>query len=188
MKLPSAHNSLLLAVTAAWILCANPAHALPEDRNQPIEIQANSADRNSKTGVTTYTGNVEIKQGSIRITANSVVLSSYKDELTYMTAIGKPASYSQQLTGSGDVVDAKANQINFDVHKDIVVLDGSGVLRQKGGSISGEHIEYDIKSEHVKALAAENGSADNNKRITVVIPPAKKITTPADTATGNTAP
>ncbi|HQQ62610.1 MAG TPA: lipopolysaccharide transport periplasmic protein LptA [Pseudomonadales bacterium] len=175
MKSPSTHNLLVvIAVTTVWGSCATPVQALPEDRNQPIEIQANSADRSSKTGVTTYSGHVEIKQGSIRITANSVVLNSEQDELTHLTATGNPATYTQQLTGSADTVDAKANQITFDVHTDTVVLNGNGTLKQKGGSISGEHIEYDIKSEHVKALAAENGSADNNKRITVVIPPSKR--------------
>lgn len=175
MKSPNVCNLLvLLAITAVLGSHARTAYSLPEDRSKPIEIQANSADRSAKTGITTYTGNVEIKQGSIRITAHSVVLNSVKDELTHMTATGNPATYVQQLTGSEDTVDARANQINFDVRTDIVELNGNGILKQKGGSISGEHIEYDIKSEHVKALAAENGSADNTKRITVVIPPNKK--------------
>ena len=178
MKSPSAHNVLpfCAVLTALWITSA-AVQALPDDRNQPIQIQANSADRSAKTGVTTYSGNVDIRQGSIRVTADTVVLNSDKDELTYMVATGKPATYNQQLTSSEDIVDAKASQIHFDVQKDTVILDGNGSLKQKGGSITGEHIEYDIKAEHVKALAAESGSADNSKRITVVIPPNKKQAT-----------
>lgn len=59
-----------IAITSALttgVLATNLAHALPDDRTKPIEIQANSAERDAKTGVTTYTGNVDIQQGSIHI-------------------------------------------------------------------------------------------------------------------------
>lgn len=182
-------KSVAKLITMTFLLSAGQALALPDDRNKPIEIQANTAERNAKTGVTTYTGNVDIRQGSIHIAADTVVLNSKNDELTDITATGKPATYSQQLTGAEDTVDAKASKIHFDVAKDLLTLQGNGSLKQKGGSISGEQIEYDIKSERVRAQAAEAGSRDNSKRITVVIPPSKKTapaTSPA--ATGKTVP
>ncbi len=172
----------LLAVAMLALLSAMTAtelSALPDDRNQPIQIQAGSADRDAKTGITTYSGNVEIHQGSIRIAADTVVLHSENDELTSMVATGKPATYSQQLSEEDGKVDAQAGQIHYDVPKDLLVLEGNGSLKQNGGSISGEHIEYDVKAENVRARAAENGSSDNSKRITVVIPPNKKIQTSA---------
>lgn len=161
-------------IVMAFALVAVGAHALPNDRSQPIEIQANSAERDAKTGVTTYTGNVDIKQGSIHISAATVVLNSKNNELTEINASGSPATYNQQLTGPDDTVDAKASNIHFDVAKDLITLLGNGSLKQQSGSISGDRIEYDIKTERVRAQAAESGSADNNKRITVVIPPSKK--------------
>lgn len=158
----------------ACCLFVMQAHTLPDDRNQPIEIQANSAERNAKTGVTTYSGNVDVSQGSIRIAAETVILYSKNNELTKINATGNPATYSQQLTGPDDTVNAKANKIDFDVNNDLITLTGNGSLKQQGGSISGERIEYDVKSERVKAQAAEPGSKDSSKRITVVIPPGNK--------------
>lgn len=173
----------LLAIVA--MVATSTAMALPDDRNQPIEIQANSAERDAKSGVTTYSGNVDIRQGSIHISADTVVLNSNKNnELTQITANGKPATYTQQLSGPNDIVDAKASKIHFDVAKDLITLLGNGTLKQQGGSITGERIEYDIKTERVRAQAAESGSTDNSRRITVIIPPGKK-TANTNSAAGN---
>ncbi|HSC76312.1 MAG TPA: lipopolysaccharide transport periplasmic protein LptA [Pseudomonadales bacterium] len=161
-------------IAFASVLAASWVHALPDDRSKPIEIQANSAERDAKTGVTTYTGNVDIQQGSIHISAGTVVLDSKNNELTQINASGSPATYHQQLTGPDDVVEAQANTIHFDVAKDLITLLGNSSLKQQSGNISGERIEYDIKTERVKAQAAVSGSTDNSKRITVVIPPSKK--------------
>ena len=175
----SAGRLLVLLLT----LGTTGALALPDDRNQPIEIQANSAERNAKTGVTTYTGNVDIRQGSIHIAADTVVLHSSNDELTRIDATGNQATYTQQLSGPDDTVDARANTLRYLVSEDKLLLEGNGSLKQQGGSISGERIEYDVKAEHVRAQAAERGSADNGKRITVIIPPAKKK--PADSTSAS---
>jgi lipopolysaccharide export system protein LptA len=174
-----------IAITSALttgVLATNLAHALPDDRTKPIEIQANSAERDAKTGVTTYTGNVDIQQGSIHISASTVVLDSKNNALTEINASGGPATYHQQLTGPDDVVDAQANTIHFDVAKDLITLQGNSSLKQQSGNISGDRIEYDIKTERVRAQAAESGSADNNKRITVIIPPAKQTSSDNKTA------
>lgn len=174
-----------IAITSALttgVLATNLAHALPDDRTKPIEIQANSAERDAKTGVTTYTGNVDIQQGSIHISASTVVLDSKNNALTEINASGGPATYHQQLTGPDDVIDAQANTIHFDVAKDLITLQGNSSLKQQSGNISGDRIEYDIKTERVRAQAAESGSADNNKRITVIIPPAKQTSSDNKTA------
>ncbi len=174
-----------IAITSALTtgaLAINLAHALPDDRSKPIEIQANSAERDAKTGVTTYTGNVDIQQGSIHISASKVVLDSKNNELTEINATGSPATYHQQLTGPDDVVDAQASTIHFDVAKDLITLQGNSSLKQQSGNISGDRIEYDIKTERVRAQAAESGSSDNNKRITVIIPPAKQTSSDNKTA------
>ena len=162
----------LAKLTAAGLaLAAGCVFALPDDRNKPIEIQANSAERDAKTGITTYKGNVDVQQGSIHISADTVVLNSTNNKLTRIHATGSPATYHQQLTGPKDVVDAQALNIYFDVAKDLITLQDSASLKQASGSIKGDRIEYDTKSERVKAQASKSGSNDNSKRITVIIPP-----------------
>jgi lipopolysaccharide export system protein LptA len=49
------------------------AFALPSDRNQQLSLVADRATYNDKTGITTYTGNVVIEQGTMKLQADSIV-------------------------------------------------------------------------------------------------------------------
>ena len=49
------------------------ALALPSDRSKAISLVADRATFNEKTGVTTYTGNVIIEQGTMKLQADSIV-------------------------------------------------------------------------------------------------------------------
>ena len=50
------------------------AQGLPEDSKQPIKIESDSAESNQSTGLTEYSGNVFIRQGSMAINADKVTL------------------------------------------------------------------------------------------------------------------
>lgn len=54
------------------------AHALESDRNQPIAIEADQGSLDQKNQVTTFSGNVIIKQGSLNIRAANVRVSQDK--------------------------------------------------------------------------------------------------------------
>ncbi len=162
----------------ALALCGVTAHALPDDSSQPVQVVADKAERNAKTGITVYTGNVDIKQGSLQINADVVTIKMDKNEVVLITATGNLAHYQQEMTSSEDVVKAKGKQINYHVPDELMLLDGNASLEQKGSSIQGEHVEYDVRTEKVKAHAAENGAANNSKRVMVVIPPSKNEKTP----------
>ena len=64
---------LLLSLSAA--LGSASAFALPNDRDQPIRIQADNAHLDDKQGVATYTGDVIITQGSMMIKGNTVTMT-----------------------------------------------------------------------------------------------------------------
>ncbi|MEZ5435627.1 MAG: lipopolysaccharide transport periplasmic protein LptA [Pseudomonadales bacterium] len=173
-----------LTVLGLALVC-NSVVALPNDRSKPIEIQADSAERDAKTGITTYTGNVDVQQGSIHIVASKVVLNSANDKLTKIHAIGSPATYHQQLTGPNDVVDAQALNIYFDVAKNVITLQDSASLKQNSGSIKGDRIEYDTKAERVKAQSSRAGGNDNSRRVTVIIPPSTSDEASSNSKTKN---
>ncbi|MEY3041343.1 MAG: hypothetical protein RLZZ174_425, partial [Pseudomonadota bacterium] len=54
-------DSLVLLVLLAL---ASVSHALPEDEQQPIEIEADRAELDDATGTATYSGAVRLDQGS----------------------------------------------------------------------------------------------------------------------------
>ena len=56
------------------LLCASTAWALPTDKHETIRGSADNLTVDQKNGVATYTGSVEIRQGSLIINADSIII------------------------------------------------------------------------------------------------------------------
>jgi lipopolysaccharide export system protein LptA len=69
-------NRFNVLTTGILLLCSVSAQALPDDRQQPITIESDSAERNEQSGLTQYLGNVVIRQGSVLIDADRVTITT----------------------------------------------------------------------------------------------------------------
>ncbi|MDL2424869.1 lipopolysaccharide transport periplasmic protein LptA, partial [Pseudomonas sp. BAgro211] len=67
-------NTLPLLFSLAAAIGSSAAWALPTDREQPIRVQADSAELDDKQGVAVYRGDVVVTQGSMKLTGNTVTL------------------------------------------------------------------------------------------------------------------
>ena len=147
-----------------WCLSAL---ALPDDRTQTITIESNSAERDQKTGLTQYQGNVVINQGSLVIEADQVTVY-YKDhKVSRIVCLGLPASYQQQAAADGGLIIAKAETIVYLLAQDEINLKSNAVLSRNGTLIKGDSINYDLENETWKAKGNQRGE---QKRIQLVIP------------------
>ncbi len=144
-----------------------PSFALPNDRMQPITIDADTAEHDEQAGTITYAGAVIMQQGSMRIDADKVVIHSAKDRVTKIVAKGQPASYQQQPQAAGEQVVAKAKQIEYNLEQDSLKLTDNASLQQGGTRLSGTTIEYDVRKAVVKA----DSEGRTNERVRMVIPP-----------------
>lgn len=166
-------NTLWLLATLA--LHASVASALPEDQQQPIHITANSAVQENNT--VTYRGNVLIVQGSIRISADQVVIYHDKGKLQRAVANGKPARFQEQPEADGGVISGSANTLIYhNADQRVELLQDAFVDRDKS-TVKGNRIEYLLPSKTVRA----EGSANNQSgRVEMVLQPnqAKPATAP----------
>jgi lipopolysaccharide export system protein LptA len=158
---------LLLVVTLALCLAifSLKAQALPEDSQQPVRISADSAMKDNKNGLTIYTGDVDMNQGSMNIKADKVTIYIENEEITKIIAVGKPARFKQKPEPDQDNVLAKALTIEYRVTDEIITLTEEASLDQQGSIITGNKINYDINAARVEADSTESG------RVEVVIPP-----------------
>jgi len=168
--------------------------ALKSDKEQPIEVTANSADRDEKLGLTTYNGNVVIKQGSLLIQAEQVVIKTTiskktsLEELEEITTSGQPSHFQQQIKTESDLVDATATTIIYRINDKKVDLIDNAILKQQGRVITGDKISYDVSAQRVTANANNSNASDVNGqttdskkspgRVTVIIPATSKDSTP----------
>lgn len=160
MRLFPANLALLIA------LLAPVAEALPSDREQPVQVAANSARFNEKTGVAVYTGAVVIKQGTLEIRADEITITTDERGAVLTTvARGNPARYQQQTDPAKGPVSAEAARIDFDARNEVITLTGKARLRQDGASFQGNTITYNAQRQQVDA------QGQGQERVMLVLPP-----------------
>ncbi len=143
--------------------------ALASDKQQPIHISSDRAERDEKKGITTYSGSVQMDQGSLRIMADKVVIHSVENEISKIVATGAPATYQQKPSPEKPLVVAKGNTIEYRLNDEQLFLINNASLRQNDGTtLTGKRINYDMKASVVKAEGNNNTQSD---RIHMVIPP-----------------
>lgn len=75
MKFKTNKLSLKLALTSVLLAASLPALALTGDTDQPIHIESDQQSLDMQGNVATFTGNVIVTQGSIKINADKVVVT-----------------------------------------------------------------------------------------------------------------
>lgn len=160
-------QSILLAL-ALLCLCWSQAEALPEDREQPIRITADSALRDEKQGFTVYTGNVQLQQGSLRIRAERLTVHHQVEAAERIVAEGSPAHLQEQPEPDKGLLHARARTIEFFSSEERVQLRQDASIEQDGSLVTGNSIDYFIAEQRVRADSDSRGQG--GQRVEVVIP------------------
>jgi lipopolysaccharide export system protein LptA len=154
-----------------WVFCglismATPLLALESDRQEPLEVSANSTDGTLGDGVTTLRGNVDIRQGTLHIQADEAEVNKTDGKVSSVTFRGAPAALEQEIEEQG-LVQATANTIDYQVASGLVTLTGDADVQHPQYQISGELLTYDLNIQHFKG----SGDESNNGRIRIRLDP-----------------
>jgi len=152
---------------AGMILLALPAPlpALQTDRQQPLEVNADTTDGTLGDGMATLKGNVEIRQGSLLIRANIAEVEKVDGRVRRFELNGTPVHLQQEIENEG-LVSAEALKIDYVVATGIVTLTGAADVVHPQYHISGEVLEYDMNTQHFKG-----SGGDGNGRIRIRLDP-----------------
>lgn len=162
-------KAAIFAVSA--VLAATPASALESDRKQPIQIEADQGSLDQANQVTTFSGNVSIKQGTLNISAASVRVSRNSKGEQQMNASGKPVRFSQTLDGGKGTVKGQADNIDYSSATNIVKLIGNARVERGGDLADGAVITYNTRTEVYTVQGSKAAGTKGGKRVTVVIQP-----------------
>ena len=140
---------------------ASLVFALPEDTKQPIEIEAQSVIVDESTGFNEFSGNAEVRQGSLLLLAELIQVQTNNEEVVSVLAKGsleKPAKYIQSQENQARFIEASATLITYDVDEGMIYLVGNARLVQGFDSFSGETLDYDIDNDKVIVKSSEDGT------------------------------
>ena len=172
---------LIKAICTAGLMgLSAAAFALPSDRNQPISLVADKATYNEAAGVTTYTGNVIIEQGTMKLQAASIVAQLNKNkQISTITATGSPAKFQQQLESNRGIARGEAQKIVYNAETGIINLIGNAYLYQDGASIRSSTLKYSMNKGDIEASGTSSDATGSSKgRVQIIIPPSATKTFP----------
>ncbi|AZV31984.1 lipopolysaccharide transport periplasmic protein LptA [Cobetia sp. ICG0124] len=128
------------------------ALALDSDANQPINIAADSLSLDDKAGTATYTGRVEMRQGSMKLDAARVDISrADSGEISLVKATGQRAYMEQKPDTDERLVKGWANTIRYHALERRVELVGDARLEKGDDTFEGGYVEYFLDKRQVNA-------------------------------------
>lgn len=143
-----------------------------DDASQPISVEADQLELNQKTGISIYTGNVRMQQGSTLLLAERLELHSVNKQLKEGYADGTPAHMEQVDPETGELIRAEALHMEYRFDDGQLVLKREAHLWRGGDEFSGSHLIYDKANKSVRAFGDKKNNGDG--RVRVILQPEKE--------------
>jgi len=179
------HHLNTKLIIAAITLLPSLSWALPSDREQPIEVEADHAQLDDQQGITQYKGKAVVTQGTLEITGDIITFYYDKNkDIIKVVSQGNLATYKQVQKPGEEPVRAKSLQMEYYASSQKIYLLGKGHVWQAGDEFSGSKIEYDITKNVVNINSAPitvAGETQKAERVHMIFQPSggnKKATAP----------
>lgn len=159
--------ALLLLALLTWA----PLWALDADRDQPIEVEADSLEVREQENISIYQGNVKLKQGSLEISSDRLVIHfNDNSDLVLMEMTGNPARL-RQLDNEQQEMRGQARQINYLESESLLELIEEARFTHAGDTIESTLIRINTEDNNIQA-----GSSDADERVKMLIQPRQNST------------
>lgn len=153
-----------------WLLSVSfQSYALPGDQDQPIYVSADHATMNDLTGVAVYTGEVEIRQGTMILLGSRVEMHrDAQGSISRIITTGSPAEFQQQASPAQPLTKAFGLRMDYRVPTQTVTITEQARVLQDADEFTGERIVYDMDKSVVDAFRSET---QGGQRVQMVIQP-----------------
>jgi lipopolysaccharide export system protein LptA len=163
-------------IICLFSICSFSAMAERADRNKPIHLEADRAtvediNRKDSTRVSIFTGNVILTQGTLRITADKVIMKEDIHGFRHATAMGNLVSFRQKRDDVDEYIEGWSKRVEYDSKTDKIELFSQARLKRGEDEVKGDYISYNMTSEFFQVMGSnERGvetSTDNRVRIVI---------------------
>ncbi|VAW83412.1 hypothetical protein MNBD_GAMMA14-1582 [hydrothermal vent metagenome] len=156
--------ALLIALTLPSL-----SHALSTDSDQPMMIEADRVELDDAKGVSVYSGNVKVTQGTLMLTGDRMVVYNKGSDIEKVLMNGSPATYKQRPDGKEHDVHARSKRMEYFTDPEHIILLEQAEVNQAGDVLRSERIVYDVVKDQVNA-----GTDQPNDRVIITIQPKPK--------------
>lgn len=138
------HMNIKIIISCCLLLIigsVNSVLARSDDSEKPINITADTAELNDKTGVSIYRGDVEMIQGTTILRGDVITVYTVNGQVNKMISVGNLATY-QETTDDGDIVYAESEEMIYNSTEKKVELFRKAKITQVGNVIKSDYILY----------------------------------------------
>ena len=149
-------------------LLAAATNALAAEQNEVI-IDSGRQQAQLQSNIGIFEQNVVIIHGDRKIQADRLEVHRRAELGTnkqLLVATGSPAIFSEKQA-DGSLLEAKANEIRYDVAALTLVISGDAEISQAGQKINAQVITYDIEQQ---LISAERSGQQDSRVRTVLVP------------------
>ncbi|MDX1375781.1 MAG: lipopolysaccharide transport periplasmic protein LptA [Burkholderiales bacterium] len=168
------------AALAALLLTPLAAAAEKADRDKPLLIEADRMSADDVRKVATFEGEVVLTKGTIRMTAERIVVTEGEKGFHQATATGNPVRFRQRLDpkdGKEAVwVDGEALRAEYDERTERIELFENARVTRDRDEVRGDYILYDQRTEFFSVRA---GKETTSGRVRAIIQPKSASEPPA---------
>ena len=161
MFLPNLNKYWLILLLSAPMA----ASGLPDDKQKPIELEADRAQYDQTTGVSVYEGRVIVVQGSMRLTADTMTIRTQDSAIQTVEAVGNPATFQYKPAVDKEEIHGGGQRVNYNAATGLIVVTEKARFTQGQDVFTGERVEYDVNKDVVKA------GGNDGSRVKFVIQP-----------------
>jgi len=172
--MPAAGRRLLAAFCLATaVAAAFPSRADTDtahiDETGLAHIRADNMKYDMKTGISSYTGNVQFSYKGIELSGDSVRIKQTDDAIEQLDVSGSPARY-RQTVDNGETIKAESLKMTYSSKSNQLILTDSARLEQAGHIVESQRIIYDSAQEVVLA-----GQINPQDRVNITLTPKKEL-------------
>jgi len=162
-------KNLLLGFATLMMSLPLPAWALSADRNEPINIEADSATLHERLGSSTYRGNVHLHQGTLQLHGDTMTVQTRDNRIEKIVLTGSPATYTQRPDNSDENQHAEAGRIEYYASDDrMILLDKARVWQSGDEEFRSDRIVFNLADNTVSA-----GGGSDTDRVRITLQPRK---------------
>jgi lipopolysaccharide export system protein LptA len=166
-------------ITICLLLASYAPLSLAEraDREKPIQMSSDRAMVDDLNQTSTFEGHVQVRQGTLFIEAEKIIVTQDKQGANQMTATGQLAHFRQKREGVNEYAEGFGERIVYDGANETANFYGQARVKRDGDDVRGEHIFYNTKTGIFQVFGSnEQKTSPNGKegQVTIVIQPKNK--------------
>jgi lipopolysaccharide export system protein LptA len=147
--------------------------------NMSISADEGHATKNTSgldfdNGVFVFRGNVKITMEQGQLTSDDAQITFANNVISKAVADGKPAEFEEPIAKTGKLAHGHADHIDYDVATNEVRFSKGAYLSNGDDEMRGESLRYNVLTQTVVAIEAEQGS----QRVHLIITPPPKSPSP----------